>query len=176
MSVISMIRNIIKRAQRLLGLRPEEPLLRLKKILGFEPKDLAYYRLAFTHSSCGLTDGQGGKLNNERLEYLGDSVLATAISHHLYVTYPQWQEGELSKRRGALVKRAVNNAVAKRMGLHNLLRYNQEGSRRMSPDTYGNTLEALIGAIFLDQGYIQAEAFVLGRVLPRFTHALRSVR
>ncbi|WP_235300200.1 ribonuclease III [Porphyromonas sp. COT-290 OH3588] len=168
MSVISMIRNIIERAKRLLGLCSEEPLLRLGEVLGFEPRNISYYQLAFTHSSCSLTDEMGQRINNERLEYLGDSVLATAVSHHLYLNYPHWNEGELSKRRGAMVKRAVNNAVAKRMGLHKMLRYNREMGQRLSPDTYGNTLEALIGAIFLDQGYLQAEMFVLTKVLPLF--------
>ena len=90
------------------------------------------------------TDKEGFKLNNERLEFLGDSVLATAMSHYLYQRHPHWDEGEMSKRRGAIVGRKVNNAVAQRMGLDRLLQIRRE-ARQGSTDVYGNTLEALIG-------------------------------
>ncbi len=153
------------RVQRLLGIGPEEPLLRMYDLLGFYPRDMRYYDLALTHNSASGTADDGFRLNNERLEFLGDSVLATAVSKYLYRTYPHWDEGEMSKRRSALVKRAVNNAVAEHMGLDQLLKH---GGTRLSRDAHGDALEALIGAIFLDQGYEVAERFVLGRVLPLF--------
>ncbi len=160
-----MVRSAIYNIQRLLGIGPQEPLLRLREVLGFWPRDLRYYELAFTHSSASGTDAEGFRLNNERLEFLGDSVLGTAVSGHLYKEQPHWAEGDLSKRRSALVKRAVNNAVAERMGLDHFLRYS---NGRLSGDALGDSLEALIGAIFLDQGYTRAERFVLERVLPLF--------
>lgn len=160
-----MIRNILYSIQRLFGIDPGEPLLRMYDLLGFWPRDLRYYELAFTHSSVSSAGTDGFRLNNERLEFLGDSVLSTAVSRYLYLEHPQWAEGDLSKRRSALVKRAVNNAVAERMGLDQLLRY---GQGRLNGDALGDTLEALIGAIFLDQGYDVAERFVLERVLPLF--------
>lgn len=163
-----MIRKLIFYIQRLFGKKTEEPLLRLPDLLGFYPRDWSYYELAFTHSSLSELDAEGHKLNNERLEFLGDSVLATAMSHHLYMAYPHWDEGALSKRRSALVKRAVNNALAERMGLVSMLRIKNEGQRSISADIYGNTLEALIGAIFLDRGYAVAERFVHLRILPLF--------
>lgn len=162
-----MIRRLIQAIQRLFGRKTEEPLLRLPELLGFTPRDWHYYELAFTHSSAGLVDSEGRRINNERLEFLGDSVLATAMSHHLYIAYPHWDEGAMSKRRSALVKRAVNNAVARKMGLVDMLRSKSDTSR-LGVDAYGNTLEALIGAIFLDRGYAVAERFVHLRVLPMF--------
>ncbi len=162
-----MIRKLLFHIQRLFTKKAEEPLLRLPDLLGFYPRDWDYYKLAFTHSSMNELDKDGYKLNNERLEFLGDSVLATAMSHHLYIAYKHWDEGALSKRRSALVKRAVNNALAKRMGLELMLRFKQDG-HKLSADTYGNTLEALIGAIFLDRGYAVAERFVHLRLLPLF--------
>ncbi len=135
---------------RLFGRKPKEPLFLLVELLGFEPHDPELYDLAFRHSSVSKTDKEGFKLNNERLEFLGDSVLATAMSHYLYQRHPHWNEGEMSKRRGAIVGRKVNNAVAQRMGLDRLLQIRRE-ARQGSTDIYGNTLEALIGAIFLDQ-------------------------
>ena len=105
---------------RLFGRKPKEPLFLLVELLGFEPRDPELYDLAFRHSSLSKTDKEGFKLNNERLEFLGDSVLATAMSHYLYQRHPHWDEGEMSKRRGAIVGRKVNNAVAQRMGLDRL--------------------------------------------------------
>lgn len=160
-----MLRTLLYRLQRLVGCCPHEP-LGLYEIMGFWPRELSYYRLALTHSSVSGKDAEGFRLNNERLEFLGDSVLATAMSNHLYHEHPHWQEGELSKRRSALVKRKVNNAVAQQIGLHKLLRYDRQS--KLGQDAYGDTLEAFIGAIFLDQGYDKAERFVLERVLPRF--------
>lgn len=163
-----MIRKLIYHIQRLLGRRQEEPLFRLPEVMGFYPRDWRYYEVAFTHSSASEVDDQGFRINNERLEFLGDSVLATAMSNHLYRAYPHWDEGALSKRRSALVKRAVNNAVAQKMGLGKMLRIKKSDGQRTSQDIYGNALEALIGAIFLDRGYGVAERFVHLRVLPQF--------
>ncbi len=162
-----MIRKLINTIQRLFGRNTEEPLLRLPKLLGFSPREWRYYEIAFTHSSASEIDEEGFKVNNERLEFLGDSVLSTAMSHHLYIAYPHWDEGAMSKRRAALVKRAVNNAVAKKMGLDTMLRTKSDNNR-IGVDVYGNTLEALIGAIFLDRGYAVAERFVHLRILPLF--------
>lgn len=161
-----MLQKIRFYIQRLLGFKCKEPLFRLPELLGFFPRDWHYYELAFTHSSMQEVDRQGKTLNNERLEFLGDSVLSTAISHHLYMAYPHWNEGVLSQRRSALVKRAVNNALAKKMGLPKMLRIKHRHG--VGDDIYGNTLEALIGAIFLDRGYAVAERFILLRVLPLF--------
>lgn len=163
-----MIRKFIFKVQRLFGFKQEEPLLRLPEVLGFYPRDWSLYTLAFTHSSASDITADGHRLNNERLEFLGDSVLSTAISHHLYLAYPHWDEGALSKRRSALVKRAVNNAVAQKMGLREMLKVKQEQHQKLGMDIYGNTLEALIGAIYLDRGYAVAERFVLLRILPLF--------
>ena len=79
-----MIRELIFRVQRLFGFKHEEPLLRLPEILGFYPRDWSYYQLAFTHSSASDVTDDGYRLNNERLEFLGDSVLSTAVSPPLY--------------------------------------------------------------------------------------------
>ncbi len=139
-----MIRELIFRVQRLFGIKHEEPLLRLPEILGFYPRDWSYYQLAFTHSSASDVTDDG------------------------YIAYPHWDEGALSKRRSTLVKRAVNNAVGQKMGLGDLLKIKHDHHQRLSADTYGNTLEALIGAIYLDRGYAVAERFVLLRILPMF--------
>jgi len=170
-----IIRIVRDGLMRLFGRKSKEPLYLLVELLGFEPRDPSLYDLAFRHSSMSKTDKEGFKLNNERLEFLGDSVLATAMSHYLYQQHPHWDEGEMSKRRGAIVGRKVNNAVAQRMGLDRFLQVRRE-ARQGSADIYGNTLEALIGAIFLDQGYARADAFVRQRMVPLFMELEGSLR
>ena len=161
--IVRLVQNTLS---RLFGFRSKEPLFHLVEVLGFEPHDMSYYELAFRHSSVSKTDASGFKLNNERLEFLGDSVLATAMSHYLYLHYPAWDEGELSKRRGTIAKRAVNNAVAQRMGLDKMLQIRRE-ARHSSTDIYGNTL---------DRCYTRAEEFVHHRVLPLFLELEQSLR
>ena len=151
-----IIRIVRDGLMRLFGRRPKEPLFLLVELLGFEPRDPELYDLAFRHSSMS-------------------KLLATAMSHYLYRQHPHWDEGEMSKRRGAIVKRAVNNAVAQQMGLDRLLQIRRE-ARQGSADIYGNALEALIGAIFLDHGYARAESFVLTKVLPLFLKLEGSLR
>lgn len=163
-----MIRKIIDTIQRLLGSNAGEPLNPLFRSIGIRPNNYEYYRLAFTHSSLGAVDVNGNKINNERLEFLGDSVLSTAISNYLYLNYPQWNEGQMSKRRSAIVKRAVNNALGRQMNLVQYLKHGHDQPEHLSADVYGNTLEALIGAIYLDLGYTQAESFIINRILPIF--------
>lgn len=163
-----MFRRLISIAQRLLGIKSEEPLARLPQLLGFTPHDWSLYELAFTHSSLDMVSKSGFRIDNERLEFLGDSVLSTAITHHLYLVYPEWSEGNLSQRRSELVQRRVNNVLGRQMDLHKMLNHRLKRDQPWSDDIYGNTLEALIGAIFLDRGYATAERFILLRVLPLF--------
>lgn len=147
--------------------KPRGSFVLLSDVLGFRPRRIDFYELAFRHSSCSLVDDSGHRLNNERLEFLGDSVLATAISAYLYRENPHWNEGDMSQRRSAVVKRQINNVVARKLGLDKMLMIRGDLSQ-MSPDVMGNTLEALIGAIFLDRGYRMAEQFVLTRFIPVF--------
>lgn len=163
-----MLRALYNSIRRLLRLQRQEPSVRLRQILGFEPIRLDYYLLALTHSSYGQMGPNNIREDNERLEFLGDAILSAAISHHLYTQHPTWQEGKLTKQRSALVNRTVANAVSKRMELYKLLRYRHSSKQKMSEDVHGNTLEALVGAIFLDRGYQMAEAFVMERILPLF--------
>lgn len=158
---------IPKTIKRLFGTSAEEPFVELIRILGFKPGNPALYRIALRHVSCSLRDANGFKINNERLEFLGDSVMSTAVSHYLYKHYPTWDEGQLSKRRSAVVKRAVNNAMGREMGLQKLLKIRPEALQN-GHDILGNALEALIGAIFMDKGYRRAEHFILTKIFDTY--------
>ncbi len=124
-----------------------------KDLLGYQPKNLALYQLALTHKSAT----RGG---NERLEFLGDAVLSLVIAEQLYVLFPAEQEGTLTRMRSKIVCRENMNHLALEMELHAYLRLGQT-LKANAENVYGNALEALIGAIYLDAGQQQAKRFVL---------------
>lgn len=128
----------------------------LKNILGFKPADLSLYKTALTHRSIR----EGADENNERLEYLGDAVLSALIADYLFKRYPYKEEGFLTEMRSKMVNRQQLNDIAIRMGLKKITVYNKmDGSLKIS-QIFGNTLEALVGAIYLDQGYKKTSKWV----------------
>lgn len=134
----------------------------VKNILGFYPGNIFLYRLAFRHKSASRVIGSV-KSNNERLEYLGDSVISTAVAHYLFKRYPHEDEGYLTEMRSKMVSRATLNKVAAKMGLHELLHIDARAGGFKSVD--GNALEALMGAVFLDKGYRFAEKIIQKRII-----------
>ncbi len=128
----------------------------LRNILGFRPSDLSLYKTALTHRSVR----EGADENNERLEYLGDAVLSALIADYLFKKYPYKEEGFLTEMRSKMVNRQQLNDIAIRMGLKRVTLYNKmDGSLKIS-QIFGNTLEALVGAIYLDQGYKKTNKWV----------------
>lgn len=134
----------------------------MKNILGFYPRNIFLYRLAFMHRSVSRVSG-GLKSNNERLEYLGDSVISTIVANYLFKRYPNKDEGFLTEMRSKMVSRATLNKVALKMGLHELLSIDTKSGGYKSVD--GNALEALIGAVFLDRGYSFTEKIFIRRIV-----------
>ena len=125
--------------------------------LGHDPKDLALFELAFTHSSVGNS-------NYERLEFLGDRVLGMVIAAALYERYPSEPEGNLSKRYNALVDRETCAQNGREIGVPGLIRLGKqarEDGASQSENVVGDVVEALIGALFLDGGIDVAQRFVL---------------
>lgn len=133
----------------------------LKNILGFNPGDLSLYKTALTHRSIR----EGADENNERLEYLGDAVLSALIADYLFKHYPYKEEGFLTEMRSKMVNRQQLNDIAIRMGLKKITLYNKmDGSLKVS-QIFGNTLEALVGAIYLDKGYKKTRRWVQERII-----------
>jgi ribonuclease III len=125
--------------------------------LGHEPKNIALFELAFTHSSVGNS-------NYERLEFLGDRVLGMVIARALYDRYPNEPEGNLSKRYNALVDRETCAENGREIGVPGLIRLGKqarEDGASQSENVVGDVVEALIGALFLDGGIDVAERFIL---------------
>ncbi len=136
----------------------------MKKILGFKPKDIGIYKKAFLHRSLNKRDENGNPMNYERLEFLGDAMLGTVISKHLYKEVPEGDEGYLTKMRSKIVSRKHLNELGKDL---KLLQYVESRipKSHFGENIYGNVFEALIGAIYLDKGYEQCERFIHERVI-----------
>jgi ribonuclease-3 len=133
----------------------------LRNILGFKPGNISLYKTALTHRSVR----EGADENNERLEYLGDAVLSALIADYLFKRYPYKEEGFLTEMRSKMVNRQQLNEIAIRMGLKKITLYNKmDGSLKVS-QIFGNTLEALVGAIYLDHGYKKASKWVLESII-----------
>jgi len=140
---------------------------RLKVLLGFRPGDLMIYEAAFIHRSASHTLPNGQRINNERLEFLGDAVLDMILSDFLFEKYPDGSEGFMTKIRSRIVNREVLNQLAVSMEINKLLVSNIS-SGHITKHLYGDALEALIGAIFLDKGFRKTEQFFIRKVLEKY--------
>lgn len=130
----------------------------LKKIIGYKPKDTFYFKKAFTHSSSKkIIDGKS--YNYERLEFLGDAIIDTVVSAFLYNVAPLENEGYLTKMRSKIVSRINLNKVGKELSLLKFINSNVSKDK-FGENIYGNIYEALVGAVFLDKGYVICEKFV----------------
>ncbi|MBX3102084.1 MAG: ribonuclease III [Bacteroidetes bacterium] len=133
-------------------------------ITGYMPYDVEVYKLSFRHSSMVKDPRQSAMQCNERLEYLGDSVLGTIVADFLYHKYPMRQEGFLTETRSKIVSRQSLNDIAEKLGFEGLLEYNRKGTT-LNRSMYGNTLEAFIGALYVDRGYRATRRFILRRIV-----------
>lgn len=136
----------------------------LRNILGFKPGNIFLYKLAFRHRSVSKILHNGNKQNNERLEYLGDSVLSTVVAHYLFMKYPSQDEGFMTEMRSKMVSRVTLNKIGIKMGLHNLIRLDTNQFHGFK-SVDGDVLEALIGAVFLDKGFNFASKVILNRII-----------
>ncbi|HLS11530.1 MAG TPA: ribonuclease III [Flavobacteriaceae bacterium] len=153
-----MIRKLFSSARR------DEFHLELKEILGFYPNNANIYSEAFTHRSMNEFDANGQPKNYERLEFLGDAMLDSVIAAYLFNEVPNGDEGYLTKMRAKVVSREHLNKLGEDLGLIKFLK-SQIPSNQRSADIYGNMLEALIGAVYLDRGYTYCKRFIQNRVI-----------
>lgn len=123
------------------------------------------------HSSAGTEERKGYIESNERLEYLGDAVLSMVVAEFLFTKFPFKDEGFLTEIRARIVNRESLNKLAKTIGLKELIEFNgvtRRGSQSFK-SIYGDALEALIGAVFLDRGYSFCRKFILKKlIIPHF--------
>ena len=140
---------------------------RLRKILGFRPGNLRIYEIAFIHRSASFALPDGSKVNNERLEFLGDAVLDTILSDYLFEKFPDASEGFMTKIRSRIVNREVLNHLALSMGINNILVSNVSSAHSIR-NLYGDALEALIGAVFLDKGFKKTKKLFIRNVFKKY--------
>ncbi|MDR2495860.1 MAG: ribonuclease III [Tannerellaceae bacterium] len=149
---------------RLLINKKKEPYLSLCNILGFYPNNISLYEEAFRHKSSSVEDDNGKWKNNERLEFLGDAILDAVIADILYKHFPNRREGYLTNTRSKIVQREQLNRLALELGIHNHVvcatKLNTHNSY-----LFGNALEALVGAVYLDRGYRQCYRFIKEKVI-----------
>jgi ribonuclease-3 len=162
-----VIKAIIRNIRLLTGSR-KEPFLLFHKILGFYPYRIEYYQLAVRHRSVSVPTDDGHLLSNERLEFLGDAVLNSVVTDILFRRYENEREGFLTNTRSKIVKRDTLNRLAFELGLDKLMQASKHVNTHTNNNIYGNALEALMGAIYLDYGYKQCKKFVEQRLITPF--------
>lgn len=137
----------------------------IEQIIGASPKNKLLYQLAFRHTSASKNNGINSfKESNERLEFLGDSVLGMVVAEYLFKKYPFKDEGFLTEIRSRIVNRESLNVLARRMGLDKLIEF--DGQRNFHRTSmFGDAMEALIGAIYLDKGFAFTKRFIVSKLL-----------
>ena len=160
-----MIKKLYKKI-RAIPRKGKEPYLTFYKILGFYPHDISLYQQAVAHKSSSIRLNNGKWVNNERLEFLGDAILDAIIADILYKEFENKKEGFLTNMRSRIVQRETMNKMAVELGLENLL---VTSTRNVAHNTnmYGDALEAIIAAIYLDQGYRVAKEFVFNTLIEK---------
>ena len=161
-----MMINLIDRI-KLLFRKDKELYVSLYDVMGFYPRNIRYYKVALAHKSSRYRNEKGKPFNNERLEYLGDAVLETVVSDILYHHFDRKHEGFLSSTRSKVVQRDTLNNLSKKMGLDQLVKRSAI-SESHNCNMGGNAFEALVGAIYLDRGFLFCKQFVKHQVLGKY--------
>lgn len=138
----------------------------IRQNFGFKPKKIELYRQAFVHKSVAKKNTQGLKLSNERLEFLGDSVISTIVSEYLFEKFPDKNEGYLTQMRSKIVSRKSLNSLGEKIGLEPFVKYLKGNFPYKS--LLGNVFEALFGAIYLDKGYKKAKEVFIECILEHY--------
>lgn len=154
----------IYKTVRLFAYNRKEPYCTFYKMLGFYPNDISLYQQACRHRSVNRTRHTG---DNERLEFLGDAILNAIVSDIIYKEYNAKKEGFLSKTRSKIVQRETLNHIAKELGLDKMVEITTQPHTHNN-HTYGNALEALVGAIYLDQGYKKCHRIIEEKIIKRY--------
>ncbi len=157
------MRKLLRKIRAILR-RGKEPYLSFYRMLGFYPDKIDLYRQAMTHRSSSERSEKGKWVNNERLEFLGDAILDAVVADILYKKFETKKEGFLTSTRSRIVQRETLNKVAVELGIDKRI---ISSTRNLAHNTniYGDALEALIGAIYLDQGYRVTKKFVYETII-----------
>lgn len=133
---------------------------RLRNDFSLKPKNIELYKIAVIHKSASTIISNGKKVNNERLEYLGDSILDAIVADFLFANFPHQNEGFLTKMRSRIVSRYSLNNIAIAIGLDKLV-ISQTTNPLAYKHIFGDALEAFVGAIYLDLGFNETSKWVI---------------
>ena len=136
-------------------------------MFGFIPHNIELYKLALIHKSASIVLEDGQHINNERLEFLGDAVIESVSSDYLFIEFPDKNEGFLTQLRSKMVSRQSLNSVAKRIGLDDHVITNASSSTSQK-HIYGDAFEAMMGAIYLDQGYDFVNRLLINKIFTKY--------
>lgn len=155
-----MIIQKLYRRIRLLTNSRKEPYLLFYRLTGIVPDNLELYELAMCHKSTGAKDGRGNAWNNERLEFLGDAILNAIVADLVYQKFSNKEEGFLTDTRSKIVQRESLNKLAIEIELPKLMQLSVKNGALHGNNVFGNAFEALVGAIYIDQGYGRCKQFI----------------
>ena len=149
---------------KLLFVKDKELYVFVHRVTGYYPRNIKLYQLAMVHRSKPMKTPEGIWTNNERLEFLGDAVLDNVVADFLYQTFPHKHEGFLTSTRAKIVQRESLNRIGNLLHLDS---YMHAMTHSASHNSYisGNALEALVGAVYLDQGYSRCRKFIINRLV-----------
>lgn len=136
-------------------------------IIGVIPYNVDLYKLALIHKSASIIVEGEGSINNERLEFLGDAIINAVTSDFLYIEYPNHREGALTQLRAKIISRQSLNAIAREIGLDRHVVCKSTGNHNQK-HIFGDAFEALIGAIYLDQGYDFVNRFLINYIFANY--------
>ena len=131
---------------------------------GFYPRNISLYQLAFTHKSASESSIGSYKVNNERLEYLGDAVLSAVVADYLFRLFPTKAEGFLTEMRSRIVSRASLNKLSQKLGFDQVIHYTHDAHSNFK-SIGGNAFEAFVGALYLDRGYNFTKHILINRII-----------
>lgn len=133
----------------------------IANIIGIKPDNILIYTTALSHRSVK----DSAEENNERLEYLGDAILSAIVADYLFKRYPYKGEGFLTEMRSKMVNRQQLNDIAIKMGFKKIALFNKLDNALKNSQIFGNTLEAIVGAVYLDKGYKKTHSWVLKQII-----------
>lgn len=130
-------------------------------LIGYRTRNFELFRTALNHRSVKDNPTE----NNERLEFLGDAIIGSVVAEYLFKKYPYKGEGFLTEMRSKMVNRQQLNHIAIQMGLRKLTRFNKMDGGLKTSQIFGNTLEALVGAIYLDKQYNFTKNWIIQKMI-----------
>ena len=147
--------------QLLFSFRKSEFEKSVDMLFGYRSTKMVLFHTAFNHRSLKENPSE----NNERIEFLGDAIISSVVAEYLFKKYPYKGEGFLTEMRSKMVNRQQLNHIAIQMGLKKMTRFNKLDGGLKSSQIFGNTLEALVGAIYLDKQYEFTKKWIIEKMI-----------